>query len=246
MKAVLVFPPNWSACVAGPHLAMPLLAGVACEVDWDVEIWDLSAEYYSASSQVPATDSVINASQLGEFARLDELYFKWEDNLRLLHGSTNGGYQFGLLSGYLFPRFEESPLREVAANVRQGTLYTHFYSEQILPRFLEAKPDVVAITISSENQVIPAIELAQLVRKYLPETFLILGGNVVTRLREREALKVLLSLVDQLVLFQGETHFARTLRAIQELGVEKARQNLESPVFSETIPYSSWARPHRT
>ena len=242
-KCVLLFPPNWSACISGPHLALPLLAGGAKASGWDVETWDLSEEFYRRFCRLPETSAIIIASQKANFGTLDKLYFDWEDQLRSHCSGNENSTGLGLLSGYSFSQFQKLPLTEVQQLVPKGTVYTSFFLNYVLPRLATAKPSVVAITIASQNQMIPAIELLQLIRKEFPEIFLVLGGNVVTRLRESSAFRVLFSLADQTVLFQGDEIFINTLQAISELGVMKARQNVLKITAQEKVAYSSWACP---
>lgn len=242
MKAILLFPPNWSACVSGPHLALPLLAGMGRNSDWQIETWDLSEEFYRTYAKPPDRFTVWRASQAGDFDTLDRLYFAWEDQLRSMQQACEGEV-FGLLSGFSFPRFQSLPLAEVERLVREGTAYTSFLTDHIFPRLLKVQPTVIGITIASQEQIVPTLELLSLVRKALPDTFLVLGGNIVTRLRETSALAVLSSLADQIVLFQGDVAFSRVLHCVNESGVLVARKQLPKVVSDESIPYELWPVP---
>ena len=71
-SAVLLFPPNWSACVSGPHLALPLLAGMARATKWLVRTWDLSDEFYRTWVNPPR---VLPWSQ----PRLNKIMKRWID-----------------------------------------------------------------------------------------------------------------------------------------------------------------------
>jgi len=241
-KAVLIFPPNWSACVYAPHLALPLLAGVARGLHtWNIETWDLSSEFYKAHAVPPRRDELITASKAGDFENLDKMYFCWEDKLRLV--SAAGG-DLGLLSGYQLSRYRSLPLSEAVKVIEgEGTIYTDFLENDFLSRLVEANPLLVGITIASVNQVIPAIEILKLVRSELPGSFVLLGGNVVTRLRQSPAFEVLKSLSDQIVLFQGERSFLQTMQAIRSVGVRGARQRLPHVVQDESIPCELWPVP---
>jgi hypothetical protein len=243
MKAILVFPPNWSACVAGPHLALPLLAGCAKAIGWEAVTLDLSEEFYRTVATPPSRDAIVKASLAEDFDELDRLYFKWEDQLCSAPSAGDGASGFGLLSGYPFRAMRELPLAEAARLTEQGTVYTGFYRERVLPRLSLAKPAVVGVTIASQEQMIPAVELLQLVRQALPDTFLILGGNIVTRLRGTTAFHALKSLADQTAVFQGELGFTNTLKAVSEFGVEKARRRLPQVIGDQQIAYNYWPVP---
>jgi hypothetical protein len=242
-KALLLFPPNWSACVAGPHLALPLLAGAGKEMGWQVEVWDLSEEFYLTSCDPPSRAAVSQSVREQNYDELDGIYFRWEDQLRALPCAGELGRSFGLLTGYSFAPWRSLPLSEVARLTRTGTPYTRFYAEHALPRLLDYAPSVVGITIASQEQIVPALELLSLVRAALPEAFLILGGNVLTRLRETTAFAVLNSLADQLVVFQGDMAFRRCLQTVGQAGVKSAREILPKVASDELIPYEQWPVP---
>ena len=135
------------------------------------------------------------------------------------------------------------PLAAVEYLVRDGTVYTPFFVNRVVPELCKIEPSIIGITVASQPQIVPAIELLQLVRKALPNAFLLLGGNIVTRLRESPAFHTLRSLADQIVLFQGDLAFARVLDAVEKLGAQKARQQLPNVTGEESIPYESWPIP---
>jgi len=241
-KVVLLFPPNWTACVAGPHLAMPLLAGVAKTISWQVESWDLSELFYRTYATPPSHSLVTEAVRGNDFRTLDRIYFGWEDQLR--SSSTSFGCSnFGLLSGYPFDEMRFLPLARVEEMTREGTVYSEFL-DHVVNRLAAVKPQAIGVTVASREQVIPAIQLLREIRTKLPESFLILGGNILTRLRRTSAFQVFKSLVDQTVLFQGELAFANTLSTIRAHGVERARKALPKITSDEFIHYESWPVPH--
>lgn len=243
LKAILLFPPNWSASVSGPHLALPLLAGMARGLpEWEVETWDLSERFYRTNAVPPLRSAVVAASHNGDLDILDRLYFDWEDQLRSL-AVAGDGPPFGLLSGYSFGRFRSLPLSVVKRLVCGGTVYTPFLTEHVVPCLVSAQPSIIGITIASQEQLVPVIELLQLVREALPEAFLLLGGNVVTRLRETSAFGVLTSLADQTAVFQGDLAFRRALEAVGHMGVQGARDKLPRVVSDESVPYELWPVP---
>jgi radical SAM family protein len=242
--ALLLFPPNWTACVNSPHLGLPLLCGSAKRVGWNCETWDLSERFYRTHANPPARFSIVHAAANGDFATLDRLYFDWEDQLRSLPGLQGLNNPFGLLSGYSFAA--NKSLRDATEVIKEGTIYTNFLNEWLLPQIVTRDPAVVGVTIASQEQLLPAIELLLTIRSNLPNVFLVLGGNVVTRLRETNAFRLLQSLVDQIVIFQGDQAFADLLRAIDEFGVVGARKVSPGIVGDELIPYQFWPVPDFT
>jgi Radical SAM superfamily len=239
--AVLLFPPNWSACVSGPHLAAPLLAGAARDCDWNAISWDLTAAYFRCTSATPAREAIIDASARGDAEELDRFYFGWEDQVR---ENTNRwpDHSFTLLSGFDFDPLSHLPLAAVASDLRHsGTVFEPFYRMHVIPRLMQLAPSVVGITIASRHQVIPTLRLLQLVREALPKSFLVLGGNIVTRLRGSTAFAVLQSHADQIVTYQGEAAFKRTISAINSSATTPPVAATEG---DEYIPYSEWPIPH--
>lgn len=222
---------------------MPLLAGMARGSGWHVETWDLSEEFYRTYATPPSYSAIVSACRKGDFDTLDRLYFAWEDQFRSLPWAGDDGPTFGLLSGFSFAHFRSLPLAEVERLTREGTVYTPFLTDKVIPRLRTARPSVVGITIASQEQMVPALELLRLVRTALPDVFLLLGGNIVTRLWESPAFGTLTSLADQTVIFQGDLAFARVLEAVDELGGQGAREQLPRVVSDEFIPYESWPVP---
>jgi hypothetical protein len=229
--------------VQGSHLALPLLAGVARESGWDVEVWDLSERFYHSISVPPGNSALKEAVRRLDFSTLDNLYFSWEDvcSSRLHMAGHNAG--FGLLSGVGYPDLRQKPLSVISELTRSGTIFTSFFASQVLSALVDADPAVVGLTIASEEQIIPAVELLQLVRDAVPTAFLVLGGNVVTRLRDSPAFAVLRALVDQVVVFQGEIAFRRILNSVDDVGVEESRNCLPMIGSDESIPYAQWPVP---
>lgn len=244
MLAALLFPANWSACTAAPHLALPLLAGVAQSRGWHTEYHDLTQEFLNRLGGRPARDDVLEAAIRHDFDALDELYFRWEDGVRTALGNDRERSSFGLLSGVDFGRLSAKPLHDVAAEVRAaGTPFTEFHKTIVAD--LETRcPSVVAVSVASVHQLVPAIELLQLLREALPEAFVVLGGNIITRLRTEPSFEVFRSLADQVAVFQGELCFMRTLNAVARESPAGARDKLLRIDGDERLPFESWPVPH--
>lgn len=235
-----VFPPNWSACVSAPHLALPMMSGAAHVAGWNCETLDLSALYYSTSLARPLQSEIEQAVRSSDYPSLDAMYFKWEDDIR----RASVRQEFQLLSGFPSSPWSDVPLSEVAEGILAGgSSFSGFYREVAIPSIVARSPSVVAITIASSHQVVPTLELLLRLRAALPDVYVILGGNVLTRLRKSPALGVLQRLVDRLVLFQGERAFIETLDAVRRHGVTEARRRLPAMAGDESIPYGEWPCP---
>jgi|GEM_PF-1638827 radical SAM family protein len=242
--ALLLFPPNWTVCASGPHLALPLLAGMSRGIDWYTRCWDLTTEFAHCHSRFPSRESLIASVVKERYDELDEVYFRWEDEFRIHLTGNSVGSRFGLLSGYQVAEWASLPLADAAMMCeRAGTIFSSFYRQVVFPELAKQQPAIIGVTIASGHQIIPAIELIQGARRTLPNAFLVLGGNVVTRLRGTSAFRLLESLVDQLVVFQGDLAFRRIMMTVSEIGPEKARSVLPRNAGDEAIPHDLWAVP---
>jgi hypothetical protein len=242
-RAVILFPPNWATCVAGPHLAGPLLAGVAWQLGWSAETWDLTNGFAHFSSKFPKRTAIESAVERDDFESLNRIYFDWEDQLRAVPSRHDDAIQFGLLSGYLMSRFSSVCLRHIAEQVQEGTVFSEYLRCSVIPRLHQEHPSVVGITIASQYQIVPAIELMMRIREALPDILLVLGGNIVTRLRGTPALDVLRDLADHTVLFQGDFAFANVLSSVAHNGTRQARKELPPVGGHEQIPHECWPTP---
>lgn len=221
---------------------MPLLAGAARSCNWNALTWDLTAGFYRSMSELPRRREVVQSSLRDDFDELDRLYFEWEDQFRK-YPFDGAEDSFSLLSGFSFGRLSGLPLAAVAAFViSHGTVFDTFYKETVIPRLIELSPSIVGITIASRHQVIPTLRLLQLLRDALPRCVIILGGNIVTRLRGSGSFDVLRLHADQIVLYQGDVALKRTIAAIGATGVG-ARHAIPATDGDERIPYLEWPAP---
>jgi len=242
MNCVLLFPPNWSACTSGPHLALPLVAGATrSQPEWNVETWDLHADFCRRYSATPSRDAIRSSVLSEDYAALDKLYFAWEDEFK---GIAADRSLFGLLSGFEYPHLNDLAFSDaVVTSAQHGSVYTPFFTAHVLPRLAAARPSVIGVTIASANQLMPAVELLCGARAAVPDAFIVLGGNVVTRLRNSSAFGVLAGLVDQTVLFQGELALAQSMEMIERVGAAKAKSVLPAVVGDESIACHLWPVP---
>ena len=89
------------------------------------------------------------------------------------------------------------------------------YEKWYLPSILEKDIDILGISITSVEQIIPGLTLAHLVKKHRPEIHITVGGSVFTKLVDRmEKGSPLFQFVDSFIVHEGETPL---LRLVQEL-----------------------------
>src|SRR4051812_6757641 len=117
-RALLIFPPNWSACVYGPHLALPLLAGGVRSLGIECSVWDLTQEFLRCFTTPPTRSEIVDASKRSDYATLDSLYFEWEDQFVALAKQAANPETSGLLSGFSFGHLRSLPLAEALQLLR--------------------------------------------------------------------------------------------------------------------------------
>lgn len=90
---------------------------------------------------------------------------------------TLGDYNHGFLDPYVPDHLDR------LARGEEETLFAPYFREVVLPEAAAFRPDVVGFTVTYRNQLLPAFELAGLVRRALPGATLVAGGGMVTSLR---------------------------------------------------------------
>jgi len=78
--------------------------------------------------------------------------------------------------------FSPGDLERLAAG-ETSTLFMSYFEEELLPRVAALRPRVIALSVNYRHQVLPAFELAGLLRRRLPDVQLVAGGGVFTSWR---------------------------------------------------------------
>ena len=113
---------------------------------------------------------------------------------------TLGDYQHAGLSAFA----PEDLVRVAEGEV--CTLFVDYFQSELVPQIVAAHPRIIAISINYLHQVIPAFELAGLLRRALPDTLLVAGGGLVTSWQEPLGkLDLQLPPFDRLIFGPGET-----------------------------------------
>ena len=90
---------------------------------------------------------------------------------------TLGDYAHGVLS-----EFSSSDL-SLAASGKAGTVFSGYFRDALLPRVDRMRPRGVAISVNYRHQVLPAVELAGMLRRRLPGVPVYGGGGMFTSWR---------------------------------------------------------------
>lgn len=125
------------------------------------------------------------------------------------YGSDRGRLTLG---DFVHPRLSEfSPadLERVAAG-DASTLFVDYFRDDLLPRVAAERPRIVALSVNYRHQVLPAFELAGLLKRRLPHTLIVGGGGMFTSWRERlQTLDLRFSPFDRIVFGPGEEPLSR-------------------------------------
>ncbi len=117
---------------------------------------------------------------------------------------TLGDYRHGGLS-----EFSPADLERLAAGMDR-TLFLDYFQTQLLPQVAARAPRIVALSINYRHQVLPAFELAGLLRRHLPGAILVAGGGVISSWRRQlRELGLRFSIFDHLVFGPGEEPLVR-------------------------------------
>lgn len=120
---------------------------------------------------------------------------------------TLGDYQHGGLS-----EFSLADLQHLAAGVG-ATLFGSSFRENLLPTVVAQQPRLIALSINYRHQLLPAFELAGLLRRALPGVTLVAGGGMLTSWRgELESANDVLAPFDHLVFGPGEAALVQLAR----------------------------------
>ncbi len=135
---------------------------------------------------------------------------RYLNRLLVLWNSLDGGERL-TLGDYQHPALSPFAPQDLA-RVAEGevcTLFADYFSNELLPQIVVARPRIIAISINYLHQALPAFELAGLLRRELPDTLLVAGGGLVTSWQEPlRKLDLRLPPFDRLIFGPGETPLA--------------------------------------
>lgn len=85
------------------------------------------------------------------------------------------------------------------------TLFVDYFRAQLLPRIAALAPKILAISVNYRHQILPAFELAGLLRRALPDLTLVAGGGIFSAWRrELRSRNLRFAAFDHLVFGPGE------------------------------------------
>ncbi|HLG31017.1 MAG TPA: radical SAM protein [Candidatus Brocadiales bacterium] len=123
--------------------------------------------------------------------------------------------------------------KEIMAAIQdeEENIFLNIFKQQFLPSILDAKPDIVGISITSTSQMIPGLTLAWLIKEREKDIHVTIGGSVFTKLIDN-LLKVdtFFSFVDSFVAFEGEHAL---LELANQLSGKKDLQKVPNLIYRE-------------
>ena len=126
---------------------------------------------------------------------------------------------------------ESEKLLRVIRNQDQN-LFIRFYEKEILPSIVKISPNVIGISVTALNQVIPSFTLAFLIKKHLKNTIIVMGGTWITQLQDKIAsIPELFSLIDIFVVFEGEHSLLNICNSFEQYGEKFSRDNISNLIY---------------
>lgn len=151
-----------------------------------------------ALKDVKERENVLNDGLLNRcFQTIDEAY----DLISAAHAPTEVSYN--LKMRYAFDRFDDI---EAAVRDDNENPYIELYREQFVPQIVKSDHDIVGVSITFEEQLVPALTLARAIKEKAPHIKVVGGGAWLTKSAQQlSSLGKLFSGLDFVVLYEGET-----------------------------------------
>lgn len=145
--------------------------------------------------------------------RLDRAKRSVFDGLQVLGGSND----FLAFDPRTAPRYRFGTVREIADAVEHPeNPFLDFYG-RALSRIRDLAPRMIGVSLTYHSQVVGAFTFAREVRRAMPQTKLVLGGQVVSQWHDSlTECPELFDWYDYLIAFEGETALQRLLVSIAE------------------------------
>lgn len=202
IKILFLFPPGWNMNVGSPHLALPLLQAIAKESGAEVFIRDLNWEISEYLKVKPSLDQIYSAVEQGDLESLNEPYFKAEDKLMNIAKKYSATWNVQL--GFQYKKYSPDSSVEVMEASTIASPFKEYYENYVLPYVREIEPNIIGFSIASPGQLIPAFQLCYLLKKGGYDGIIVMGGNIISRLRDAINKPELYKFVDIFVFYQGE------------------------------------------
>lgn len=231
LDSILINPPVSSPL--HPQLNLPLLKGYLGKKGYKTQVVDVNILFFNEflSKNTPGlTMDECRANPL----RILEFYSTLERDLGL-KSKEYRDFRAGLRSlSMAYDRTSFDEVKKAVDDETSGPFHV-FFTRLILKDILPLNPAMICISITFQDQIIPAFILAGLVRKMMKGTVIVLGGQMITRCYESLSVDQGLSpYFDHLVLWDGEVPLLHLHEAIID-GKRTNRVNVISNDGSESV-----------
>lgn len=196
--------------MSGPYAAGPYLQGFLKGAGFDCRWLDLNLLVGNAfASQISGTD-VAAADSAGAEAR-DLLYFGRQAQLEGAAQGFEGSWT--LREGYQPATLDMTSPENVRLHISNPYPYEVQLRRALEVALDDQKPDFVGISVTLPHQLLPALQIASIVKTHAPEARIVLGGNIPSRLSAEFRLNWLFDQIDIVAVYQGEETLAALLSA---------------------------------
>ena len=146
---------------------------------------------------------------------------------------TNAAYypsevSYNFTTRYAVDRFDdvEAAIRDEAENP-----YLALYREEFVPQIIEGGYDIVGIGMAFDEQLIPGLSLARVIKEMAPDVHVVGGGTLLTKLSSPlKRLNKLFTPLDTAILYEGETPL---VSLIQHLEGERAIEDVPNLLYRQ-------------
>ncbi|HVQ25054.1 MAG TPA: hypothetical protein VMV01_07750, partial [Planctomycetota bacterium] len=110
--------------------------------------------------------------------------------------------------------------------------YVEWTAERLMPRLAALDPDLVGISLTFPSQAIPALTLARQIKAWKPDCHITLGGGLLAYTADKLSRRAALwSLVDSLVLLEGERPLLQLCEAVDAAGPDADLSHITNLVW---------------
>jgi hypothetical protein len=212
LRVQLLFPPGWTLAAGGPHLALPLLKSFLAARGINASIRDLNWETGHRADVNLDYETARTMCANESLSEMNEPYFTAEDKLMRIARPFGGRWNAQV--GFEYEDLPQDSSAKAIAAVDRSSPFTGLYGE-LIRDIANDPPDLIGLCLAAVQQIVPALQLCNRIRKSGYEGFVVLGGNTVSRLAREMATNEIFDIVDGLVTFQGEISLLRLCEAIE-------------------------------
>jgi radical SAM superfamily enzyme YgiQ (UPF0313 family)/MoaA/NifB/PqqE/SkfB family radical SAM enzyme len=221
-KVVLCIPPSYQNTF--PPLGTPSLTAFlkskgiyTRQYDLNIKFWD----YLKANKLENVLEEEYKLNKIREKAYYSE-------ELKVKHTNPNDNMEFKNIIGtsfYFAERMLSSKDLHKFIEDEKENIFYKFFKTEVIPILLKTNYEVIGFSILSPSQVLPTFTLTNLIRKHMPQTKIIIGGQWVSFYREQLKNRAdLTRYFDYVIVSEAETPLYELISAIKKKDMTKISQ----------------------